>query len=140
MKKAIIISLLLVMSMALSAQAYTYQVLYIQVYDHSTEILGGKEHSGSTLTVKIESSEIYSITVSGEGMERSNQNMSKLQFIQTTKKGETLYYVYINPDKGERFMTIATTRKLDDIAIYGEKSLILVTYGGQSASFVLTVL
>lgn len=141
MKNAITILLLLVMSMALSAQDHAYRTVYIQVYNQITEDLGGKEYSGTTLTVNILDafSGLYSIHVSGDGMVASNKNMNKLQFIRTQKEGNTLYYVYINPDRGEEFMNISTTQKLSDMARDGRKALILLTYGGQTASFVLTV-
>lgn len=141
MKRATIISLLLMLAVGLSAQ-HAYNTVYIQIYNQITGDLGGKEYSGTTLTVKTidNFSGIYSIHVSGDGMEASNRNMSKLKFVRTMKEGNTLYYVYINPDQGEWFMTVATTEKLSNMARYGSKALILLAYGGQDASFVLTVL
>lgn len=139
MKRATIISLLLLLVIGLAAQAHAYRTVYIQIYDQNTQVIGGKEYSGSILTVRTVSSGIYSIHVSGEGMEASNKNMSKLKFVRTMQEGNTLYYLYINPDRGEWFMNIATTEKLSNMAMYGSKSLILLTYGGQDASFVLSV-
>ena len=139
MKKAIIISVLLAITLGLTAQSHTYGSFVLMAVNTNTTSIETTETSYEDLTITNRGNGIYSFHITGPGMTASNKNTSRLKFLKTSTSNGVLFYDYYDTINGQYFLEFRTTRKLSEMAKYGGQATMSLTYATEKMGFIFMV-
>ena len=139
MKKAIVISVLLALTMGLTAQSHTYGSFVLMAVNTNNTTIEATETSYEDLTITNKGGGIYSFHITGRNTSSSNNNTNSLKFLKTEYSNGVLFYRYYDTKNGQWFLDFRTTRKLSEMAKYGGQATMSLTYASEKMGFIFMV-